>query len=155
MSHKPKQPSTAVLRKLSSYHYDVVIGKIYNAKGAEVGRLYNTGYYCIQVLDGDRWQNLKRSHIIWWARHGVWPVEQLDHRDRNKQNDSIDNLRYINDRGNVLNAERCLNRELPTGVYFHEPSKSKPFQARANGKPVGYYATPEEAHQAYLQHVRG
>lgn len=45
-------------------------------------------------------------------------------------------------------------KTLPVGVHWHKYNKKKPYKAKGwrNGKEVhlGYFATPEEAHNAYL-----
>ena len=70
----------------------------------------------------------------------------LDHVDRNRLNNSIDNLRV------VTTQENAFNRGAK-GFYFHKPSCKWVAQITLNGKGqhIGCYDTEEEAHEAYLQ----
>lgn len=65
------------------------------------GKINSYKYYNVGYLDGKyikidiKKRAIKRSHIVWFLCKGEWPVSQLDHIDRNKHNDKIDNLREV------------------------------------------------------------
>ena len=63
--------------------------------------------------------NYKRQHIMahqlaWLIVHGELPKEFIDHKDRNRCNNRIDNLRVVNKVQNGQN--RTLNRNNKTGI---------------------------------------
>jgi hypothetical protein len=95
-------------------------------------------------------------HLAWFYVYEVWP-EQLDHKDTNKQNNAINNLRESTTRQNAGNQGSRKNNTLGVkGVRKAKRSYSlaKPYNARINigtkSIHLGYFETIEEAHQAYL-----
>lgn len=68
--------------------------------GAVAGSLKREGYWRIG-LDGKQYA----AHRLAWAYvYGVWPKHGLDHRDRDKTNNRIDNLREATNAQNAQNA---------------------------------------------------
>ena len=45
------------------------------------------------------------ARIAWAFENGEWPTYEVDHEDRNKRNDSANNLR------DLTRSENCLNKE--------------------------------------------
>lgn len=96
------------------------------------------------------------AHRAAWAIHyGVWPDGLIDHIDGDKSNNRIRNLRVVNRRENAQNRTRA-SRHSKTGLLgVRSPSgRSRRFEAviRFDGKQrsLGYFATAQEAHEAYL-----
>jgi len=77
--------------------------------------------------------------------------ECVDHIDRDKLNNNISNLRWATKAENNVNAVRPAPASGFRGV--HMPIRCTRYSAdiRHNGKSIviGYYDTPEEAHEAY------
>lgn len=72
----------------------------------------------------------------------------LDHIDRNRKNNRIDNLRLSD---NQLNQN---NRDPRKGISYDNRTNqklTKRWVATLRGKKIGYYATREEAINARLQ----
>lgn len=65
------------------------------AKG-KTGRVKSTGYHSIQI---DR-KHYLTHHLVWFYHHNQWPVE-LDHMDRNKLNNRIENLKEVTRKENM------------------------------------------------------
>lgn len=102
------------------------------------------GYLITTVTYPDKTRRVLRAHnICWFLYYGEWPDKELDHRNRNKTNNKIKNLRKAN--GTLQQLNKNKNSSLPPGVsrnYNH-------FRARitVNGKRIGLgtYKTSEEA----------
>ena len=99
-----------------------------------------------------RQQSYMAHSLAWAIVHGEWPIE-LDHRDRARGNNRLDNLRLVSDRR--LNS---YNRGLQTsntsgfkGVSYAR--KKRKWWARINvdGKrrSLGLFDTPEQAAEIY------
>jgi len=79
--------------------------------------------------------------------------QQIDHIDRNKSNNRIENLRAVDQTHNNYNTKVRNNNEL--GVRgVSTKAKSGKYYSRITHKGkieyLGIYDTIEEAHQAYL-----
>lgn len=124
--------------------------------GNEAGSVSDDGYRVLKVkYEGKRVQIA--VHVLAWALHyGTWPENDVDHRDTNRLNNKLENLR---DAPRSLNlANRNPTGHLPKGVTLNKRCKSRPYQAQieAFGKKkwLGNHATPEAAHEAYAVEAR-
>jgi hypothetical protein len=72
---------------------------------------------------------------------------QVDHIDRNKQNNNISNLRM------VTNQKNSFNRTKTKGYYFNKKAEKWHAQIMLNGKNkhLGYFDSESEAHESYLE----
>lgn len=122
-----------------------------NTRGAKAGviagAIGSNGYRKI-TIDTKQY----RAHrLAWFYVHGSWP-EAIDHRDHNKDNNSIKNLR---DASRNINSQNLISaqRRNKTGLLGVAPHRKK-WAAKlvANGKKVwlGVFDTPELAHAAYV-----
>lgn len=116
------------------------------------------GYIDIKMQQGHRRGGLRkisvpRSHLIWWKAKGRWPTGVVDHKDRNRSNDKIGNLKDATFSQNGLNKARVnkyppfVTRYAPTGRE-HLQQYGKFVYARSfRGVLVraAYYDTPEQA----------
>lgn len=83
--------------------------------GSEAGRVNNKGYREISV-DGKRY---KAHRLAWLYVHGNWPKDQIDHIDRVRDNNSISNLRDVDQSTNLNNTGPQKNNT--SGVkYIHK-----------------------------------
>jgi hypothetical protein len=135
--------------------YDSVTGSFTKPllKGFKtLGSLHkHTGYLVIQVNK----QRYQAHHLAWLYTYGVLP-KQLDHINGNKQDNSINNLRLATTAENNQNEHRA-RKHNKSGFLGVVPARGK-FAAyiRINYKCkfLGYFETPEEAHQVYLEAKR-
>jgi hypothetical protein len=153
MPNTPICPEENVLTRLRRYNIDVWAGKVFNSTG-EVGNIGSDGYYRLSITKAPgKQQTIRRCHIIFWAFHERWPEEELDHFDRNNLNDCVSNLREASRIVNAGNRD-FDDKALPLGVHFKPRMKTNPYEARivSDGVTyyVGYYPSPELAHQAYI-----
>lgn len=135
--------------EMLSEHFRYEDGKLYRRKrvqgatfGKPVGTVNEDGY--LQVKHAGK---IYLVHTIVWILHkGCRPAGVLDHEDRNKQNNLIDNLRDVTNRANVINSPLTDARDLPPNIY----RKRQKFIVIVNS-PVGtktrVVATVEEAIQ--------
>jgi len=55
-----------------------------------------------------------RSRLAWFYVHGIWPENEIDHRNRNRNDDRIENLREATHQENMWNRTRIRkNKKLP------------------------------------------
>jgi hypothetical protein len=102
--------------------------------GQEAGTLHKFGYIHIRFQG-----KIYKAHRIAWALHyGEWPVLALDHKDRNRANNRINNLRQATSTQNHMNAE-------PKGKGVRYVEERKKWLARIADKHFGYFSTKEEA----------
>ncbi len=103
-------------RLLELLHYCPVSGvftrKIalsHRSKVGEIAGNFNHGYVELSV-DG----KVYRAHnLAWFYIHGVWPKYLLDHKDRNKSNNAISNLREATSSQNGANT--CKSKSNRSG----------------------------------------
>jgi len=93
------------------------------------------------------------SHLVWLYHKGWWPPE-LDHRDLNKQNNKISNLRLANRTQQNANQRARINNVLGIkGVHVRKDTGQ--FRATITiyrkQRCLGSYWTLEEARMAYVR----
>ena len=126
-------PETGVLTRVESSRFDM-IGRV--TKQLDIW------------IDGRKYV---KTHVIWAVHHGYWPL-LIDHRDGDKTNTRLENLREVTPQLNQFN--KAAYGKYPKGVVFKaDAGRSKPWAARIriNGKKtcLGHFATMEEAAAAY------
>jgi len=112
--------------------------KGYNA-GAVIGTTNQKGYV-VAVVDG----KIYRAHHLVWVYHHGYFVDELDHINRNRSDNRIENLRPCTHSQNLGNAR--AKRGKYKGVSFCKATQK--WRAQLNGH-IGRYDTPEEAALAY------
>jgi len=111
--------------------------------GSEAGYKAEDGYVYITLKK----VKYKRSALVWCLCKKQWPSTRLllDHINRNKQDDRLENLREVSV------AENAWNRKNVKG-YTWEPSRKKyKVTIMSEGKRVliGRFDTEAEASEAY------
>jgi len=161
---KPKEPgvSVEVLKDLLDYNPETGIiswkSGLFNNKrsGQEAGFIRKSSNYKELTIN----QRLYQAHRVAWALYyGTWPSTDsyIDHIDRNKQNNKIENLREVSPQQSSWNRIRERKREFPTGVRAHQnvPHGKTWYRAaiEINNKTInlGCFTSPEEAGEAYLK----
>ena len=96
----------------------------------------------------------KAHRLAWLYMTGRWPKDQIDHKNRRRSDNRIENLREATVTENDINGARPHRRVAPyRGLGFNRQNTNKPWNAKiaVNKKRIslGYFATPEEAHAAY------
>lgn len=112
---------------------------------------------------GPRWKlgldgrDYFRHKVVWALNNGEW-IGELDHINRNRLDDRIENLRPATSSQNAANSS--LRRDSVSGFkgvsWFAKGNKNWRAQIRVNGRVfhLGLFADPVEAHAAYLVAAR-
>ena len=87
-----------------------------------------------------------RSRLAWFYTHGVWPKNDIDHRNRIKDDDKIENLREATRQENTWNrVYKNKKHNLPRCILMN----GKKFQVRVihetKDKYLGLFANLDEA----------
>jgi hypothetical protein len=118
--------------------------------GDDAGSLLNRGYTRI-MIDGKRYT---RSRLAWLYVHGVWPKEFIDHKNGNRADDRLSNLREATRAENNRNSRRPPNSSSGLrGVTWRKDSKLWEARIRNGERRIflGRFKTGEEAHKAYCE----
>jgi hypothetical protein len=138
-------PSTGVLPWRTS------IGKRFKV-GAVAGYEDPKGYLMVGLLG----RNHRAHRLIWLLVHGRWPAASIDHINGVRSDNRLSNLREATPQTNMENQRKAHkdSRHGFLGVIYQREHPLRPWTARiqANKKSryLGYFSTPEEAHEAYL-----
>lgn len=92
--------------------YDAVAGTFYwrvkmsdkIKAGYSAGSVNVKGYHKIRI----KGKTYAAHRLAWLYVHGKWPVCEIDHKDRNKLNNKIDNLRE------ATKSQNSKNKDIPT-----------------------------------------
>lgn len=116
--------------------------------GGKAGCLRRDGYKEIR-FDGKLWL----AHRIAWALHfGEFPTERLDHRNGNRSDNRIANLRLATNAENSRNKGKYSNNASGhKGVSWSKQSGKWMAHIMTNGsrKHIGYFTDLNEAAAAY------
>ena len=144
----------------SLFRYDPETGQIFWREdqcmgrvkaGDRAGCVKSNGYVRIQYK-----RTMLQAHRVAWALfYGEWPDEFIDHINRDRADNKVENLRRASHKENMRNTPtRSHNRSGMKGVHI----AGRRFRARitANGKKVslGRFDTAEAAHEAYVAAAR-
>lgn len=116
--------------------------------GSRAGTINAHGYRCITVSQG----RYRASRLAWLYVYGEWPTGLIDHKDRDRDNDRIANLREATRTLNNGNASRRVdNTSGYKGVGLHRHSGLWYARIRVNGRALslGYHRLKEDAARAY------
>lgn len=122
----------------------ISIGAISNAAKGKGG-----GYVRITI---DR--NCFLAHrLAWLYIYGYWPTNQIDHRNGNRSDNKITNLREATSSQNMMNRDYGSS-QFGRGVA-HVNGRKNPWKARIYIEQkeihLGYFSTREEASSAYAK----
>lgn len=162
MTYPKNIPSVTRLREL--FDYDEQTGvfkrrvtiKGCNAKvGAVCGSNDGKGYLKISI-DGRQFF----AHRMAWAFvHGVWPDQDIDHKNGIGVDNRIANLRLATASQNGENQRRAHTKNLAGLLGVCSDRRSGKFEARICARGVahhlGTFETAQAAHRAYVEAKQG
>lgn len=148
-------------RLKQAMHYDPETGhftRLLSPYPACIGRLVGSpvqgrdGVPAYLTVDVDG-RAYKAHRLAWFYMTGEWPVDLIDHKDRDGLNNRWTNLRPADSSKNQQNNKRRAdNASGFKGVYFHQECKKWRAIIKANGRRIhlGLFNSPEIAHEAYV-----
>lgn len=127
--------------------------KRWNARfaGQPAGSITEAGYVKIRL--GKERPGQYAHRLAWLYVHGVWPPEEVDHRDRDRSNNRIDNLRLAGRSENMRNAAAARRSATRTrGIWFDKKHGKWEACIYVNRARVwwGWFNTADEAATARL-----
>ncbi len=102
------------------------------------------------VIDG---LHYRRYRIVWAFHHNEWRLN-LDHENRDKMDDRIENIRPSTESQNHGNMKRSVaNTSGYKGVWWEKRWRKWEAGIKVNGKKfyLGRFDDPAEAHAAYVE----
>jgi len=88
--------------------------------------------------------------VVWFLFYGEWPTELIDHKNKKEWDNRIDNLQLSNHSLNGLNSTIWVTNT--SGVKGASIAPNGQYKVTKQGKHLGYFATAEEAKNAYNRH---
>lgn len=142
-------------------HYDPETGvftwRVRRGGGAVAGGICgspNSGGYIQIKID----RVLRKAHrLAWLYVHGAWPKADIDHINGVRDDNRLTNLRDVPESTNAQNLLRA-RKDSGAGLAGARKNRDSGWAARirVGGKErhLGIFATPEEAHAAYIEAKR-
>lgn len=116
-------------------------------RGKTAGTLNDYGYVRIRVEN----RNYLAHRLAWLFTHGDWPPYMIDHKNRNRADNRIKNLRCVNHGQNIANGNfRKDNSSGYRGVYCVGRKFKAAIGVDNKFIPLGLFETAEEASAAYV-----
>jgi hypothetical protein len=116
--------------------------------GAKAGCVAKNGYVVLR-LDN----KLYLAHrLAWLHTYGQWPAEQIDHINGDRSDNKINNLRAVSNIENAQNGRKPKPSNKSGFLGVRKENSKWLAEIKVNYKPIriGLFATPEEAHKAYV-----
>ena len=142
----------------------VFYSRAFNSKGEETKKetwrkisFYETNYgylSCNLTLNKVK-HGLLQHRLVWFAHNQDWDIwdtsrdNSIDHKNKDKKDNRLGNLRK------ATHSENKQNMDCKGCSFSKEKNKWEAYiQLNGKKKHIGYYATEEEAHEAYLKEKR-
>jgi hypothetical protein len=124
-------------------------------------RINNEGYVIINFIFKNVSRTLRLHRLFFYLHHGYLP-ELVDHKDRNPQNNKINNLRELDDSQNAMNSNKRKSYKnksttsIYKGVCWNKQRKKWRASLMFKGKyfHLGSFDNEDDAGQAYNDKIR-
>ena len=112
---------------------------------------------------GFQYKRYGAHRLIWALVTGAWPEFDIDHKNGNRSDNRLCNLRHVDRSTNLENIKVAKSNNKSTGVLgVHVSQKgliTSRIRVRGKGMYLGAFPSVQEAHAAYLdakrQHHQG
>lgn len=136
--HLLYNPETGVFTRLTRNHYRWKVGE----KAGCVDK--STGYVMIRLFRRKVWAH----RLVFLYLYGAFPPEEVDHRNGDRVDNRIANLRLCSGDENKQNLLR--KKKNKAGFQGVTARPTGQFVARLGRKYLGIFGSPEEARDVYL-----
>lgn len=111
-----------------------------------IGNLDKDGYKVCRLRINGVYRDYKIHRLVYWFVKGEW-VPMIDHKDRNRLNNLIDNLHPTDPKGNAKNQGKPKNNSNGYVGVRKQPSGNYSFTVSHDSKTYSIcgYKTPEAA----------
>jgi hypothetical protein len=126
------------------------IGRPGASAGKIAGCIRPDGYITLSI---DR-ERLLAHRVVWALVHGEWPESEIDHKNMDRGDNRIENLRLANSSQNKGNTRAFRsNASGFKGASFDRKAGKWVAQIQKDKRRhfLGHFATVEEAHAAYKE----
>jgi hypothetical protein len=138
-----------ILRFYDEERIDRIMTRRWNTKWETIKQTKQKGYKIICIGNN---KPIKVHRVVYKAHNLSWNIEDnsknnyIDHKDRCRSNNKIENLQVATHQQNQFNQNA-------KGYYFHKQMNKYQAQITLNGKAIylGLFDTADDAHQAYLE----
>lgn len=150
----PKKLTLARLREVLDYCPETGVFRWKVSKkgrfakpGAIAGAIDKDGYRIICVDQ----KMCRAARLAWFYVHGEWPNGEADHKDTDRSNDRIENLRDATKSQNMRNARPRNPASGLKGAFIDRRRGGFVSRIKVGKRYVslGSFTTAEEAHAAY------
>ena len=136
--------------------YEPISGKVFwkdcprygIKKYTEAGSLRKDGYIKVQIQG----RPYKLHRVVWALCYGSWPSKKLDHINRKRSDNRLENLREVTHKQNNHNRSPQKGSSQYKGVGWHKASKkwcARVYSPEGKRVHLGVFNTEEEAAEAY------
>jgi hypothetical protein len=120
-----------------------------NQPGMVAGAINGPGYYHVEIGR----KKIRAHQIVWFLHKGEWASKDIDHINRIKTDNRIENLREATRSQNILNQVKPNGKTVSglRGVTYRPRNGRWEARISIDGKciQIGTYKTAEEAEAAY------
>jgi hypothetical protein len=121
--------------------------------GKEAGSHDHAGYVTLNING----KHYRAHRLAWLLQFGVWPDIELDHINRNRSDNRIENLRLATKAQNAINSGVPANSSCGVkGVHWHSGARKWRAKIKVNGRSqhLGYFRDRAAASAAYDEAAR-
>lgn len=123
--------------------------------GKVAGTKRKDGYVRIGVKIGGKLKMYLAHRVAWAFHHGKWPTYFIDHKDKVKDNNRINNLRDVKKSVNVYNYSRGKRNQTGFRGVFIDTRRIPPrYYAVYSKTHLGTFNSAEEASECYQEYVK-
>jgi hypothetical protein len=132
------------LFKNKGFRYEPETGCIYSHKNKIVAGKTGSGYVCCGININGKIIKIGGHQLAWYLSHNELP-NVIDHIDKNRSNNKLNNLRNITHQKNSFNTSA-------KGYSYNKRDKKYEVKICIDGNLLflGYFLDEDEARKAYL-----